>query len=341
MMDLQVVFVREIAELTDIKLGAMVRIDDEPIDAISDIQLNGVSSSFFALDSRTIMVNIPASFMRTGRRQDMTKGYYGYVAEGINNVRIVRSYTGEDGNEYNQTNTIVWDNNSEIKFKSPPGTRKVTLDTSVVRLKGNSLNKAVAVRVNNKYVPFVLRASGELVTVIPENDKGIHSVDVITKARSLSNKSFFEYTLGKDLGVTTVTFKLVQQFLKVLMTTPGTDAFNKTLGGNMQNWVGQRVNHGNPQGLISRTVLQVVQTGVMLSLAQARGNLPPEERLTDVQVISAQLDPDDPSAMNLALRLNTFAGRAAYFNMILSEVQSFAENAQASIDAPTGNDYGY
>ena len=47
MIDLQVVFVREIAELTDIKLSAMVRIDDEPIDAISDIQLNGVSSSFF------------------------------------------------------------------------------------------------------------------------------------------------------------------------------------------------------------------------------------------------------------------------------------------------------
>ena len=72
MIDLQVVFVREIAELTDIKLSAMVRIDDEPIDAISDIQLNGVSSSFFPLDARTIMVAIPASFLNVGRRQNMT-----------------------------------------------------------------------------------------------------------------------------------------------------------------------------------------------------------------------------------------------------------------------------
>ena len=332
MIDLQVVFVREIAELTDIKLSAMVRIDDEPIDAISDIQLNGVSSSFFPLDARTIMVAIPASFLNVGRRQNMTQGYYGYVADGINNVRIVRSYTGEDGNSYSRVNTIAWDNNSEIKFKSPPGTRKVTLDTSVIRLKGNSLNKAVAVRVNNKSVPFTIKSSGEVITVIPENDQGIHSVDVITTAKSIHNKSFFEYSLGNDLGVTRGTFKLVQQFLKVLMTTPGTDAFNKSLGGNMQNWVGSRVSHGNPQGLISRTILQIVQTGVMLSLAQARSSLPPEERLTDVQVINAQLDPDDPTAMNVAIRLNTFAGRAAYFNMILSEVQTFAENAQASLD---------
>ena len=227
MIDLQVVFLREVAELSDIRLGAMVRIDDEPIDAVSDIQLNGVSSSFFALDSRTIMVSIPASFMSIGRRQDMTQGYYGYVADGINNVRIVREYTGEDGSTYQQVNTIAWDNNKEVKFKAPPGTRKVTLDTSILRLKGAALHRAVAVRVNNKEVPFTLRSNSEIVTVMPPNDKSVHTVDVITTAQKVSRRSFFEYTLGKDFEVTRGTFKLVQQFLKVLMTTPGSDAFNK------------------------------------------------------------------------------------------------------------------
>lgn len=332
MIDLQVVYVREVAELSDVSFGAMVRIDDEPIDAISDIQLNGISSSFFALDPTTIMVAIPASFLRIGERQDMTKGYYGYVADGINNVQIIRSYVGEDGNQYEQRNTIAWDRNAEVKFKAPPGTRKVTLDTSVIRLKGQSLDKAVSVRVNSKPVPFTLQGSGEIVTVLPERDKTLQSVDVVTTASKISRRSFFEYTLGGDFGITRGTFKAVQQFLKVLMTTPGSDAFNTRLGGNMQNWVGQRVSYGNPQGLISRTVLGVIQTGNTLALMQARSNLPPDERITDVQVLNAQLDPTDPTAMNLAIRLNTFAGRSAFFNMILSEVQAFAEDAQASLN---------
>lgn len=333
MIDLQAVYVREVAELTDVSFTAMVRIDNEPIDAVSDILLNGVSSPFFALSRTSLMVSIPASFLRAGQRQDMKKGFYGYVAEGINNVQIIRSYQGEDGEEYKQTNTISWDNSDGVGFKSPPGKRKITLDTSVIRLKGARLDKAVGVRVNNKNVPFTIINSGEITTVLPEKDKSMHSVDVITSAEKVSKRSFFEYMMGDQLRVVSGTFKLVQQFIKVLMTTPGTDSFNKSMGGNMQNWVGQRVSMSNPQSLITKTVLDVVQTGIRLQVAQARSNLPADERLSDVQVLNAQMDPTDPSIMNLSLRLNTFAGRSAYFSMILSEVQSFAEDAVAGTAA--------
>lgn len=331
MIDLQAVYVREVAELSDVRMTAMVRIDNEPVDAIKDITLNGVSSSFFALDTRTLMVAIPASFMKVGQRQDLSKAVYGYVAEGINDIQIHREYRSEDGETYSQKNTIQW-NNDGVKFKSPPGTRKITLDTSVIRLLGSRLDKAVKVLVNGKSMPFTHQGRGEIVTVIPENDNGVKSIDVITTAERISKRSFFEYMMGNDTRVVSGSFKLVQQFLKVLMTTPGTDIFNREMGGNMQNWVGQRISMKNPQSLISKTVLNIVQTGITMTLAQARSNLPADEMLTDVQVLNAQLDPEDPSVMNLSIRLNTFAGRSAFFSMILSEVQTIAADAQASLN---------
>ena len=330
MIDLQAVYVREVAELTSVRLGVMVRIEDVAVAGGTDVLLNGVSSEFFALSVSSLMVAIPASFLKKTEDHDFSRTAYGYVASGINNVQIIRAYTTEEGEEYQQTNTIVWDEGETVSTMSPAGTRRITLDTGVLYVNGHSLDKAVRVRVNNKEMPFLIKSPSQILTTLPENDKDIHAVDVITTAKRINRETFFEYMMGAEFRIIRGPFKLVQQFVKCLLTTPGSDVFNKSLGGNMQNWVGQRVNPKSPQTLVAKTIMNVVQVGQQMSTRQIMSNAPADERLSDVQVLNAQLDPNDPTMMNLSIKVIRYAGRAAFFSMIISEVAEFAENYESS-----------
>ena len=98
----------------------------------------------------------------------------------------------------------------------------------------------------------------------------------------------------------------------------------------MQNFVGQRINPNRSQTLVAKTILNVVQCGIHFSLGQMGSDVPSEERLSDVQVINAQLDPADPTMMYLSIKLNTLAGRSAFFSMIVSESMELAQTVQDS-----------
>ena len=73
MIDLQAVYVREVAELTSVRLGVMVRIEDVAVAGVTDVLLNGVSSEFFALSVSSLMVAIPASFLKKTEDHDFSR----------------------------------------------------------------------------------------------------------------------------------------------------------------------------------------------------------------------------------------------------------------------------
>ena len=52
------------------------------------------------------------------------------------------------------------------------------------------------------------------------------------------------------------------------MTSPGSDVFNPGLGGNLQNWVGGRNPLDNPQALVTKTVLLIVNTAAQFTAQQ-------------------------------------------------------------------------
>ena len=228
---------------------------------------------------------------------------------------------GAEQEEFEQVNTIVWDDAASLASVSPSGSRKVTLDTSVLRVSGKGYDKAVSVRVNNQEVPFTALGPTRLLTVLPGNDTLARSVDVITTANKVGRTTFFDYLIGGTVNTVSGPFKLVQQFVKLLMTTPGTDVFQPQLGGNMQNWVGQKIDGDKPQMLVAKTVMNVVMCASQIQLRQSVQNSPPDEMLSDVQVLNAQLDPVDPTVMNLSIRLNTFSGRSAFFSVLIGNVQ--------------------
>ena len=329
MKDLQAIYVRDVAELDDINIASMVRLEDVDVSAIADVRLNGVSAKFFPLDLTTLMIAIPASF---SDYQNLESDHPGYVAQSINNIRIIRKYTGTDGIEREHGELITWAEGSTIDTSAPSGSKRVTLEGGVLRLSGKGFDKAVRVQVNNKDQPFLIEGGGAtILTAIPENDKTLESVDVITTSKTVNRMTFFEYLLGQEMHTVSGTFKLVQQFIKLMMTTPGTDYFgDRGMGGNMQNWVGQKVNLRNPQGLVAKTVLNIITLGSKMQVQQILSNVPAEERLSDISVLNASLSPNDPSIMELSIKLNTYSGRQAFFSLLIGQAQDAVESAADS-----------
>ena len=85
----------------------------------------------------------------------------------------------------------------------------------------------------------------------------------------------------------------------------------------------------NPQAMVAKTVLNVVLCGQKMSARQMLLNIPAEERLSDVEVLSVGVDPVDPSVMELSLKLNTFAGRSAMLSMLIGGAQAAMDKAGA------------
>jgi hypothetical protein len=314
MIDLQAIYIRDVAELNDIEFAMMVRIDDVDVTAVSSVTLNGVTSKFFAFDLKTLMVTLPSSFVNYHELSDPTNP--GVIAAGITEVKIIRTYTGTDGAEYSVPEIIDW-GESAVDPKAPYSAKRVTIDATVVRLSGNRFDQVVRVLINKRPQPFLIESSTSVLVSLPDNSQNVESVDVITTAKTVNRMTFFEYLLGDEMHHVSGIFKLVQQFIKVLMTTPGTDVFNKSIGGNLQNWVGQKIAANQIQTLIAKTILTVIQTGSQIQMQQMMANVPVKERLSDVQVLNARLDPVDPTLMQMAIKLNTFGGRTAFFSMLI------------------------
>ena len=136
------------------------------------------------------------------------------------------------------------------------------------------------------------------------------------------------------------TQKLIQQFLKLLLTTTGTDIFSPTTGGDLQQFVGTNFSPSNTSSIVAQVTLRVVQAGLEMSLRQTTAGIPPDERLSDVQVLGVSVDPDDPTIMSLSLRLNTFGGRSTQFNTMLGEAVDFAATARDSVASAVSGSSG-
>jgi len=285
---------------------------------VNSVQVNGYNSKFIVTDLTTLLVAFPQEL------QDQ-----GVLVEAVTSIRINRVATDAAGVEVNtpEVLTDLGGPDGGLDTKAPPGSLRATLEGGILQLSGANFDKAVGVYVNRKSQGYVIMDNRTILCTLPQNDVSIDDVEVVTTSRVADRSSLFAYLFTDNISSVSGEFKLVQQFVKVLLTTPGSDVFNKTLGGNLQNWVGQKVALSNPQGLVAKTVLNIINTGVYFAAQQAASTLPPEERLSDVQVLNISFDPSNPSVMDLSLRLNTFARRQATISLLIGAAEEAIKDA--------------
>jgi hypothetical protein len=333
MRDLQVVQVRDVAVLKGIGFGAMLRIEDVKISSISSVLVNGVESQFFVSDSPLD----PLVELAGGGFLGVLYVYLSpdYNLQSVYSIRIFRREVIADGTETLKSEDVEL-GGEVLDLSAPAGSRKVTIDSGMLSLRGEGFRKATSVMVNKTPQKFIIVSDSKILSAMPDDAGAIDSVDVIVDAEGITRTSFFEYILGSEPKTVSGPFKLVQQFIKLLMTTKGTNLWDLGEGGDFQRWVGQTIPMNAPQVLIAKTTLQVMAAATYLQLGQSGTNIPADERLSDVTILNMGLDPADPTVMELSLKLNTFSSRTAFFSLLVQQTQELAGDLTAEYSSLAG-----
>lgn len=287
MLDVQAVFIRDVVKLHGIDFVTMMRVDDVDVAGIDGVTVNSSPVKFIVTAAGVLYAALPA----------------GLFFEQVAAIRIHRTAAagGVDGVELVDLS-------------------RATTDSGLLEVLGEDFTKVSSVRVNKNPVDHVVVDHGTLYCTIPPGLKYLDSVDVISTSKTVSRTSFFEYMLGDSVKLTSGSAKMSFQFIKLLMTTQGSDVFNKDIGGNMQHWVGQKISLGNPYALIAKTVVAVTTLGASMAASQLRANLPPEERLVSVQVTDVGFNQAKPDVLNLSIKLTSAAQQAALISLMLGTV---------------------
>lgn len=143
------------------------------------------------------------------------------------------------------------------------------------------------------------------------------SVSVLSRNLTITNRSLIRFRISDTPGRVTGILRLVQLFLKVLFTTPGSDIFNKRTGGGALVNIGETFGADEGGDIISDFVISVDTTARQILAQQGRNpRIPRDERLLSARVKAAGFN-RQLGALIATVELTSQAGRAALANLEL------------------------
>ena len=159
-----------------------------------------------------------------------------------------------------------------------------------------------------------------LVAQIPTMQVGrsINTLEVLSNRMTIGPESMLRFRIVRGGGRVNGIMRLVQLFVKVLLTTPGTDIFSPQSGGGLLTKVGQQVSlHDGGKEVIGDLVLCCAAATKQIIATQAQDpSIPPVERLLATSVENAVFD-----RAGLGVRANiqvvSHSGVRGYANMML------------------------
>ena len=190
----------------------------------------------------------------------------------------------------------------------------------VLDVVGADFRSVDEVLVNRVASPDVVVVSKtRLVAQVPDSllDQRILSVTVLSRRLSLSSKSVLRFRLSRTPGKVTGVLRLVQKFLKLLLTTPGTDIFNRQAGGGALRSIGRSFGIEEGNAIINSIVIAIDTTTRQIVALQSRNpSLPREERLLSAKILRAGFNKEE-GALDVAVEITNQAGAAATANLEL------------------------
>lgn len=145
----------------------------------------------------------------------------------------------------------------------------------------------------------------------------IQSVAVVAAKQAPDSDSLLRFRLGKTTRKVSGMQRLVQLFLKILFTRPGSDIFAQRVGGDALRNLG--LNFGKNQGgtVVSDFIVAVGTTARQVIATQSRDPaIPLSERLLSARVTSANFDRPQ-AALIVAVELTSQAGRSTVANVVV------------------------
>ena len=137
----------------------------------------------------------------------------------------------------------------------------------------------------------------------------IKTISVLSELFVLDKTNLIYFDLGNTIKSLTGIQKLVQQFIKLLLQSPGTNLFNKDAGGGLLSMIGKNTD-GLTQPITSDIVDAVNRTKNYIIAKQSKNKrIPLDERLMDVSVNGISVGSDKVS-VSVNLLLTNMTGRS-------------------------------
>ncbi len=196
-----------------------------------------------------------------------------------------------------------------------PGASPATIDVI-----GQDFRSVDEVTINGLVSPqVVVLSKTRLLAAVPQGlaVTALSSVSVTSRDLTISPKSLIKFQVGPTPSKVSGILRLVQVFLKLLLTTPGRDIFAPRIGGNALKDLGQTF--GEDQGglIVGDMIIAVSTTQRQLLSIQARDpTIPRDERLLSAVVSNADYNVAE-SALIVGVTLTSQAGRSATANIMV------------------------
>lgn len=156
-----------------------------------------------------------------------------------------------------------------------------------IEVTGTRLDLTTRVEVNESVIDdFAATDSNHLLITLPTSMRSrVQSIAVLSESVDQGGSSRAYYDLGLRPILTDGKYRVLQRFIKILLTTPGTDMWNKSSGGGLRALQVTNVDEKNASAVSGEVSSKVMQAANQLILAQARDNtVPMAERLLGASV---------------------------------------------------------
>jgi hypothetical protein len=182
-----------------------------------------------------------------------------------------------------------------------------------LRMEGQDFRAVDEVLINNIEAPEVIVLSPtELVAQLPDalqDNPDVNSVVVLSRRFTVSERSLFRFRIGERPGKVRGILRLLQLFIKMLLTTPGTDIFRPNAGGGVLSKVGATFGADEENNLVTDFVVAQI-----IAMQSRDSRSPRDERLLSATVVGTQFDKLQ-GAMYVAIEVVSQAGQAAVANV--------------------------
>lgn len=174
-------------------------------------------------------------------------------------------------------------------------------------VKGENFQNVDTVLINGMVAPeFVVYKTTELIAQVPADfeDAVITDVAVLSANPSYTGKSLIELTLGTRVREISGKQRLLQNFVRLLLRTPGTNIFHKTSGGGLPKRIGAALD----DRIAADVAIAINNTKQYIIAAQTQErNIPQDERLLSAEIQGLTVDPTNASVY-VTVVLTTHAG---------------------------------
>lgn len=181
-----------------------------------------------------------------------------------------------------------------------------------ILVRGDRLELATEVYFNEVTVDeFIISGPNRLIVKIPPSQVGrsLNSLRILSQAMLTKTDSLLTLELPKPLGFVQGLERLVQTFVLVFLTTPGSDIWEPNSGGGATAIIGKNTNYRG-KGVAADLVLALDRTKTEIRQFQSKMNIPLSEKLLSVDLQSLNFVAEE-SALNARVALTNMLGDQA------------------------------